>query len=148
MVKGGYVRDPKPRFPLVIMDDYALGYMLAPSKIAFVTLLMFASLCSCFSTPPSSCGRASRQSFRISIRRRARAILRIIPHHLATRRVSLYPIIHARERPARRVQRDRAIPEHGIRKGLIEIDGIPLAFAVCQNQRLGDELVERVRRVA
>ena len=90
----------------------------------------------------------SCQSFRISVRRRTRAILRIVPHHLATRRVPLHPLIHTRERPARGIQRDRAVPENRIRKSLIEIDGVPLALAICQDQRLRDEIVEGVRCVA
>ena len=111
---------------------------------------MFSGFCSCFptqSSPSTLCLHVSCQSFRISVRRRTRASLRIIPHHLAARRVSLNPIIYARKSPTRRVQCDRAIPEDGIRKSLIKIDGVSLAFAICQNQRLRDELVESVRRI-
>ena len=60
----------------------------------------------------------------------------------------MHTTIHARKRAARRVQRDCSIPKDGIRERLVEVNRVPLTFAIRQNQRLGDELVERVRRVA
>ena len=76
------------------------------------------------------------------------ASLRVIPHRLPARRVSLYTTIHARKSPAGRVQRDGTVPEDGVRERLVEVNRVPLTFAVRQDQRLRDEFVERVRRVA
>ena len=89
----------------------------------------------------------SSQCLWVSILRRNLASLRIIPNSLPARRVTLYIIINTRKGPARRIQRDRPIPKDGIRERLIEIDRVPLTITVRQDQRLRDELVERVRRV-
>ena len=60
----------------------------------------------------------------------------------------MYITIHARKGSTRRVQRDGTVPEDGVRERLVKVDRVPLTFAVRQDQRLRDELVERVRRVA
>lgn len=90
----------------------------------------------------------SSQGIRISIRSGTRANLRVISHHLSARRVSLYIIIHTREGPARRIQRDRTVPKDRICERLVEIDRVPLAEAIRQDQRLRDELMESVCCVA
>ena len=90
----------------------------------------------------------SSQCLWVSVLSRNFASLRIIPHRLSARRVSLHSVIHARKGPAGRIQRDGTVPEDGVRERLVEIDRIPLTITVRQNQRLRDEFVERVRRVA
>ena len=76
------------------------------------------------------------------------ASLRVVPHVLPARRISLRTVIHVRKGPAGRIQRDGTVPEDGIRKCLVEVNRVPLTITIRQNQRLRDEFVERVRRVA
>lgn len=90
----------------------------------------------------------SRQSLRISVRSRTRAILRIIPNIFATRGVPRGAVIYARERPTRRIQCDGTIDEKRIRERLIEVGRVPLTHQIRQNLRLRDECMESVRRVA
>lgn len=107
--------------------------------------MLFSYSSSPLHTLPSD--QISSQRFRIRILSRTLATLRIKPHRLPARRVPLYIIIHARKRPPRLIQRHRPISKNRIRKRLIEINRVPLTLAIRQNQRLRDELVERVRRV-
>ena len=60
----------------------------------------------------------------------------------------MHTVIHARKSPAGRIQRDGTVPENRVRERLVEVDRVPLTITIGQNQRLRDEFVESVRRVA
>ena len=100
------------------------------------------------SLSPSLLPHTSSQCLWVGILSRNLATLRIVPHRLSARRVSLRTVVNVRKGGAGRIQRDGTVPEDGIRERLIEINRVPLTITIRQNQRLRDEFVESVRRVA
>lgn len=103
-------------------------------------------------TRPSSFLSPLLVCLRISTRRRNVTSLRIIPHHLPTRRIASRLGIHTRQLTRRRT-RQRAIhgrvpgPQHRGRERLVEIVRIALAGAVGEDLGLVDQRVEGVRGI-